>query len=245
MSRLRRWGLSPPECARPRAQPRDDSRRVGRNPRLQACSPCCARGRAHSRGRSVPTPRQEPARHARRRWLEPPHGRQTRPRVALRERRLSRRFVRESTDKHGFFEVEYLLGRSMSMHPAVFAIGFLVVCFSAFIFLVKRARFRRWSRASGTVVELIRRESHEGDSVTFAPRVSFQTATGQAAAFVSSVSSFPAPRVGDTVAVLYDPSHPDDATLDRFMFRHLPELVFFCLGTAAVCVYAYQRFAAS
>ncbi len=134
----------------------------------------------------------------------------------------------------------------MTIHPAIFAVCLLASLFAALLFIVKRARFRRWLRATGKVVELIRRESNDPDrpGVTFSPRVSFQTAAGDTSEFVSSVSSFPAPAVGDAVIVLYDPSDPREATIDRFMFRHLGEVVVFCLGIVGVIVYVYQRFAA-
>jgi hypothetical protein len=64
------------------------------------------------------------------------------------------------------------------------------------------------------------------------------------AKFVSSVSSFPSPRVGDTIEVLYNPSDPDEAIIDRFMFRHLFEVVVFSFGVVGVFVYVYQRYAA-
>src|SRR5215510_14579869 len=107
------------------------------------------------------------------------------------------------------------------MPPALFAVCLLGASFAALMFFIKRARYRRWVRASGTVTELIRRESTDPDrpSVTFSPRVSFRTATGQTSEFVSSVSSSPSPRLGDTIAVLYDPSDPSEATIDRFVFR--------------------------
>ncbi len=59
---------------------------------------------------SAPADVSQPARHARRRTLEEPHGRHTRPRAALRARSLARLLVRELTDQHGFFEGENLLG---------------------------------------------------------------------------------------------------------------------------------------
>jgi hypothetical protein len=135
----------------------------------------------------------------------------------------------------------------MTFHPAVFAVCLIAASWAAIVFVLKRARYRRWYRAVGTVIELIRQESRDSDGrmdVTFSPRVSFQTVTGDTWEFVSSVSSFPAPAVGETVEVLYDPDDPREATIDQFMFRHLGEFVVFCLGALGVLIYVYQRFAA-
>ncbi len=72
--------------------------------------------------------------------------------------------------------------------------------------------------ATGTVTELVRREGREpGDSPTFAPTVRFQTARGQAVEFVGTpISNPPAYTVGDDIRVLYDPSRPDQASIDGF-----------------------------
>ncbi len=45
-------------------------------------------------------------------------------------------------------------------------------------------------------------------------------------------------KLGATVNVLYHRSGPD-ATIDRFLFRHAPELIFFCIGVAMIAIYVY------
>lgn len=92
----------------------------------------------------------------------------------------------------------------MTMPPAMFAACLIALAFSVIVFLFNRARYRRWQTTSGTVTELIRRHNHNSSDKggpTFAPRVSFQTGVGVKIEFVSDVSSYPAPSVGDRVSV--------------------------------------------
>lgn len=126
------------------------------------------------------------------------------------------------------------------MHPAIFATGLAIASFSVLGFLVKRARYRRWIRTTGTIVSLVEHEDRDGGASTFAPRIKFQTATNDGIVFVSPAESFPKPRVGDPVAVLHDPSDPQDATLDAFIFKHLPETIFFFIGFATIMLFVFR-----
>lgn len=127
------------------------------------------------------------------------------------------------------------------MHPAIFAAGIAICCFSLLLFLLKRARYSQLSKASGKVVDLLEREDREGRGTTFAPRIEFQTKTGQTITFVTSVSTFPAPRVGDSVTVLYHPNNPTDATLDAFLFKHTIEVVLFLMGALAIAIHSFEK----
>ena len=70
--------------------------------------------------------------------------------------------------------------------------------------------------ASGTVVELDRRTSNNGD-YTYAPVVEFSTPDGKDFRFVSSASSSPpAFARGEVVRVLYTPANPAEARIDSF-----------------------------
>lgn len=73
------------------------------------------------------------------------------------------------------------------------------------------------SRASGTVIELQRRQSSSDDGPSYYPVVRFTDASGKDVTFTSSTGSNPpSNREGDKVAVLYDPNNPDEAELDSF-----------------------------
>lgn len=132
------------------------------------------------------------------------------------------------------------------MEPSILIIGVLAICLSVFIFVLKRAGYRHWQKALGTVIAVVRQDNNFSDNnslPTFAPRVSFQTASGVAIEFLSEVSSFPAPKVGDKVRVLYDPDDPKEATIDGFMNKHLLELILFGIGLGGVLISFLQRFA--
>lgn len=82
---------------------------------------------------------------------------------------------------------------------------------------VKTQRFvASASRASGTVIELERRQSGD-DGPTYYPVVRFTDAAGKDVTFTSSTGSNPpSKREGDKVDVLYDPKNPTEAELDSF-----------------------------
>ena len=123
----------------------------------------------------------------------------------------------------------------MNFHPFVLPASLLVVALSLVAFVWKRMRYRRWHRVSGVVTELIRRDQ------TFTPRISFEKADGETVEFVSSFSTFPAPKVEGRVAVIYNPDYPGQAMIDRFVFRHLPELVLGMLGLALAAASFWSR----
>ena len=73
------------------------------------------------------------------------------------------------------------------------------------------------SRASGTVIELQRRQSSSDDSPSYYPVVRFTDAGGKDVTFTSSTGSNPpSKREGDKVDVLYDPRNPEKAELNSF-----------------------------
>ncbi len=68
-------------------------------------------------------------------------------------------------------------------------------------------------RAQGVVVEMV--SNHSSDSTTYSPVVEFE-AGGRKHRFKDSMGSNPPSyRTGDRVAVLYDPTNPDDSRIDR------------------------------
>ena len=75
----------------------------------------------------------------------------------------------------------------------------------------EQEQLRGWRSASGTVVELLKRRSADGEIVL--PLVSFLTASGERVSFTARPAESPR-YVNDTVAVLYHPDHPQDALID-------------------------------
>ena len=120
-------------------------------------------------------------------------------------------------------------------------ISLLLAAYGAVLFFLKCARYRRWRHTNGTVVDLIRHESSDGDSVnvSFSPRVSFRTSDGQTIEFVSRVSSFPAPALGARLPLLYDPTDPHETVINRFVFRHWPETLVIGVGVAGILIYVF------
>jgi hypothetical protein len=69
--------------------------------------------------------------------------------------------------------------------------------------------------ATGTVVDLVKRVFNPGSAGVYCPVVDFATATGQRVRFESQFGTMPAShRVGQSVAVRYDPADPQKAEVD-------------------------------
>lgn len=121
--------------------------------------------------------------------------------------------------------------------------GLLGMAFAAVMFFAKRAAFRRCLRVPGIITGLIEKRNNDSDNpgVTFAPRISFQTKSGEKREFTSSVSSYPAPQVGSGVSVLYDPDDPEDATIDSVSDKYLFEIFCFSIGLIIVVIYLFQQ----
>lgn len=85
------------------------------------------------------------------------------------------------------------------------------------VFAVRTALFLRTAQpTTGTIVELIERESDDGDTL-FAPVYTFVDTSGRTNRVISSSASYPpVGLVGDRIAVLFDPENPSRAEIDRF-----------------------------
>jgi hypothetical protein len=74
-------------------------------------------------------------------------------------------------------------------------------------------RLRGWRRADGSVVELLKRRSPDGD--VSVPLIAFTTAAGERISFTASDARKDSPYyIADAVKVLYHPDHPQDALID-------------------------------
>jgi hypothetical protein len=132
---------------------------------------------------------------------------------------------------------------------AVTLVGVALIVAGGLLALRQRRRLRQAEHADGTVVELIRQRA-EGEGILsrteegkamrpkylFRLRVRFRTSGGQIVVFAPSLAMRPEPyQVGQHVAVLYDPDHPEKAQIDRFpyLWFNATVLAFFgvlCLG---------------
>ena len=75
----------------------------------------------------------------------------------------------------------------------------------------EQEQFLGWRHAGGTVVELLKRRSADGEVVL--PLVSFMTGAGERVSFTARPGESPR-YMNDAVAVLYPPDHPQDAVID-------------------------------
>jgi len=77
----------------------------------------------------------------------------------------------------------------------------------------EQERVRGWLRANGTVVELLKRRSADGDVPI--PLIAFTTASGERVSFTVTGGGKESPYyVTASVPVIYPPGHPQDAAID-------------------------------
>lgn len=91
------------------------------------------------------------------------------------------------------------------------------------------------NRAPGTIVEIVEREHfRDGNrSVTYSPRVRFETFDGEEVVFVTTTSSYPSEYVeGEVVQVLYHPTNLSRVRVDRFVEHWLLPIFFGGFGAA-------------
>ena len=92
----------------------------------------------------------------------------------------------------------------------------IAVLISGAVGAVKQARKSgRGVAATGTVVDLVKRVFNPGSAGVYCPVVDFTTASGQPVRFESQFGTMPAShRVGQSIAVRYDPADPQKAEVD-------------------------------
>jgi Protein of unknown function (DUF3592) len=77
----------------------------------------------------------------------------------------------------------------------------------------EREQLRGWRRADGTVVELLKRRTIDGDVLV--PLIAFTTASGERVSFTANPAGQDSPYyINGAVKVLYHPDHPQDARID-------------------------------
>lgn len=102
------------------------------------------------------------------------------------------------------------------------ALGLTLLGVAAWMVVVRRARFARWTRTPGVVVgHRVRRTVRNGRQRHFYhPQVRYQVA-GRERVLESQLShSQPRREVGTPVAVLYDPTAPEEACLDELLEKY-------------------------
>jgi hypothetical protein len=125
----------------------------------------------------------------------------------------------------------------MMLGPTLLASGI-------FLFFRQRARIARSISAEGIVIELIpRRASREfilvkteggvklGKKYLYRPLIRFRTQNGRTIKFSPSISMRPSPyQVGDRISVLYEPDHPKQAQINRFIYLWFYSIMFITFG---------------
>ena len=76
----------------------------------------------------------------------------------------------------------------------------------------EQARLSGWRRADGTVVELLKGRSPDGEIPV--PLIAFTTASGERVSFTGTTDRSEPYYVAAPVKVLYHPDHPQDALID-------------------------------
>jgi hypothetical protein len=93
-----------------------------------------------------------------------------------------------------------------------------------------------WRRADGTVIELLKRRTVDGEAIT--PLIAFTTSAGERVSFTAGAMGNPSEYVvTDKVSVIYPPGQPQDARIDtrarrwsRNALAGGAALILICLG---------------
>jgi hypothetical protein len=122
--------------------------------------------------------------------------------------------------------------------PMIFlAVGLACLAGAAAAHLQRLDFERHAVRVEARVISLLQRRSTQGSSPVWAPVFRFTTNDGQVVRVSSSsAANPPAYEVGQTVALLYDPEHPQRAEEITFSSRYLAPLLLLGLGLPFVGV---------
>ena len=127
----------------------------------------------------------------------------------------------------------------------IFLVIGVAVLISGIVAAVKRKRkSAQAAPATGTVVNLEKKIFSPGSAGVYCPVVQFTTSTGQQIQFESDFGTMPAShRVGQTIAVRYDPANPqaaevDSATANWFVpgCTIVMGILFFAMGLVCVVI---------
>lgn len=102
----------------------------------------------------------------------------------------------------------------------------------ALVLVSLELQFERTARRSPGEVVALRRSNKGGQ----APDVAFTAFDGRQIVHRSNVYSTPAYAIGEQVTILYDPSNPEEATIDTFTGRWLMALIFGIIGVVDLSV---------
>jgi Protein of unknown function (DUF3592) len=101
-------------------------------------------------------------------------------------------------------------------------IGLLVLIGGAVTAVKQSRQFAARTAATGKVVGLVKRVFKPGSAGSYCPVVEFMAANGEAVRFESDFGTMPAShRVGQSIAVRYDPADPTQAEIDSPASRWL------------------------
>ena len=107
----------------------------------------------------------------------------------------------------------------------------------------EQARLTGWRRADGTVVELLKRRTADGDVPI--PLIAFTTASGERVSFTVATAASSPYYVDTPVKVLYHPGHPQDALLDTSARRWTRNSLAGAAALILMCVGGYVAWYAS
>ena len=121
----------------------------------------------------------------------------------------------------------------------------LAVLIGGVVTAIKQTRkVARGVTATGTVVDLVQRVFNPGSAGVYCPVVQFTTALGQSVRLESGFGTMPAShRVGQSIAVRYDPADPQKAEVDSVTSRWLAPgcmigmgIMFFAMGVVFLAI---------
>ena len=128
-----------------------------------------------------------------------------------------------------------------------FSVAFLLLAAGGITVGFKAQRQITWISVDGTIVDTVlcstgTSSGRNGDgqsNPTYAPVIEYRIENDGASVthrFTSNTCSWPAPRVGNTINVLYDPEDPFNAVNGSFVALWLVPIVLFFMATCFCCL---------
>lgn len=131
------------------------------------------------------------------------------------------------------------------MTTAILCVGIICMIWAGIVFVIKRASFARYVKASGVVLELVPDNFSTASSdriTTYAPRISYETGAGEKMQFIDPAYSYPpVAKVGERIEIIFDPQNPKDAVVNRWDSRHLGEGILFGAGLIATAAGVFEK----
>ncbi len=133
--------------------------------------------------------------------------------------------------------------KNLRLFILIFFVGGAVALGAGSLLAVRTVKFARSAtRTVGVVMDNVMTLNNADNQVSYHPKITFRTREGLDVTVISPDGSTDAEfRVGEQVAMLYDPRKPTNAVIDSFWHRWALPIILNSLGLAALMAAAVVK----